>query len=591
MTFLVPILYVIFLWWFTTGIIIAIYGRGQRVMEMYFAGATALLIAAFWGLFISRGLRGTLDVYVAITCGVVIWGWQVTAYYLGFISGPGNKDDLPAPHVQGWRPGIGERFRLALNLTIHHELMVLFIGGLMVALTWGHANQWGVWIYVALWLMHTSAKVNVFLGVRNFDVSFLPDKMQYIDRLLSKRPHNELLPVSVVVASSVTLLLVYRGIEPGTNPAHTVGFLIVATMIGLGVIEHCLLVMPIPSTLVGWGLRDVPDGVLPMPNTLQPAYATVPATVPTVPAPRPREWGVPLYMRTAGGNSTATRPNAKTQHTLTFERPPGPLVVDVWEPRHFSAALPILLIHGWGNSGRYWRQTAFDLSLSNRVIVPDLPGTGRSQPVKGAQTMFDQVDTLADMLDLLDLNQVQVVGHSMGGAMGLLLAGKEPERVSRIVLTSLSFFMNESQRQFYGTIMQFYRLSMPLRAPWLANMPGLKEMLATQYFYRVPDDPELLRQGLLDYLTLDAGTALACADDATDPRIPQAGERLQVPALLVACREDRSLPEANVQYTLDRIPNSDVRWIEACGHLPMIEQSDQYIAILRDFLDVGDTTA
>lgn len=78
------------------------------------------------------------------------------------------------------------------------------------------------------------------------------------------------------------------------------------------------------------------------------------------------------------------------------------------------------------------------------MIVPDLPGTGRSLPVRQTRNMRDQVDTLVELLDTLGLDRVQVVGHSMGGAMALLLADRQPQRVTRLVLTSTCFFSTSS---------------------------------------------------------------------------------------------------------------------------------------------------
>lgn len=287
------------------------------------------------------------------------------------------------------------------------------------------------------------------------------------------------------------------------------------------------------------------------------------------------------------------------QRTLTLARPHGPLVVDIWEPRLQAAAVhppqdasmpsakdipAILLIHGWGNAGGYWRNTAQQLAATARVIVPDLPGTGRSLPVAPPQTMFDQVATLGDLLDILGLERVQVVGHSMGGAMALLLADARPAQVERLVLTSTCFFLNEQQQQLYRLIMQITYLAMRFRPTWLADLPLAARLMATRYFYRVPTDDELLRQGFLDYLTLDLPTAIACADNACDPAIPTAGAHIQVPTLLVACREDQVMPVNNVDYTLQVIPNSQVRWLDQCGHLPMVEKPAEYLAILREFL-------
>ncbi len=288
-----------------------------------------------------------------------------------------------------------------------------------------------------------------------------------------------------------------------------------------------------------------------------------------------------LSVTTRAGQATMAQPQ-----TMTLERPCGPFVIDIWEARTPTDLAPVLLIHGWGGSGGYWRQTAEALAAHNRVIVPDLPGTGRSLPVAAPQDIYDQVATLGALLDELGLETVQVVGHSMGGAMSLLLTDAYPERVSRLVLTSTCFFLNEQQEQTYRAIMKFTYLTMRFRHPLFMMVPGMTRIMGARYFYRVPDDPALLRQGLADYMTLDLDTAIACADNATDAAIPAAGTRIRTPTLLIACRQDQVMPVENVDYTAATIPDSTVRWIEQCGHLPMVEKPAEYLAILQDFLDL-----
>jgi len=276
----------------------------------------------------------------------------------------------------------------------------------------------------------------------------------------------------------------------------------------------------------------------------------------------------------------------RTKETWTIKQPYGKLIVDDWEPVAPSGAAPVLLVHGWGGTGTYWRDVAIALSETVRVIVPDLPGTGRSQPVKSARDMFDQVDVLVDILNILELDRVQIVGHSMGGAMSVLLAEKHPDPIERMVLTSLTFFKTEEQKRIYRNVMRSFRMTMRMRAKWMASVPGSVNAMAQHYFYQVPKNNPMLKQGMLDYLELDGPTALACADDATDEAIPAAGAILQMPVLLVACRNDKMMPLENVDYTQNIIEDCQVRWIEECGHLPMIEKRDEYIAILRDFLSL-----
>ncbi len=277
----------------------------------------------------------------------------------------------------------------------------------------------------------------------------------------------------------------------------------------------------------------------------------------------------------------------RKKSTYTLEHPNGPLVVDVWEPLTPTDNLPVLLVHGWGGSGSYWKLTAQALSAQARVFVPDLLGTGRSQPVEQAQNMFDQVASLTFILDHFQLDQVQVVGHSMGSAMALLLAAEQPKRIERLVLTSLCFFMTETEEQIFKAAMLMFKLAFGFRHTALASLPIFPRMMASRYFYRIPKDSKLVQQGYQDYLDLDAGTAVACANNATDPAIEKAGAQIQDPTMLVACRQDQVMPVKNVDYTAGVIPNCTVHWIEQCGHIPMVEKPKEYATVVGSFLGLN----
>lgn len=276
---------------------------------------------------------------------------------------------------------------------------------------------------------------------------------------------------------------------------------------------------------------------------------------------------------------------APTRTPRTLDLACGPMVVDVWTPAvDDSGITPVLLVHGWGGSGSYWAEVAADLARDTTVYVPDLPGTGRSQPVKSAQNIRAQVSNLLAMVDALRLNRLQVIGHSMGSAMALLMAEARPGLVERLILTSFTFFKTEAQKRTYRRVMSTMYQTMKVRAPWMANVPGAIEMMGKQYFYRLPRKRPVLRQGLVDYLELDYDTAIACADDATDPMIPTAGATWHGPTLLIAARNDMMMPQENVAYTLDILQDADVRWIERCGHIPMVEKTGEFLQHTREFL-------
>lgn len=264
LAFLSAVLYALFLWWFVTGLIMVVYGRSQRVTHLYFICATLVMLSAVGGLVLTRNQTEALGVYLALTCGILIWAWQVTAYYLGYVTGPPSEKLLreALPTITGGQMSLLLRLRYALQASLFHEFLIIGFIILLVGLTWDAVNQWGLRIFLVLWVMHSLAKLNVFFGVRNFRIEFLPTHLHYLDIVLSKRKNNALLPLTIVVGLAVCLAFFYRGIVPGVAPAEVVGFVVLGTMVALGVIEHLLLVLPIPSILWGWGFRAIPQADL-----------------------------------------------------------------------------------------------------------------------------------------------------------------------------------------------------------------------------------------------------------------------------------------------------------------------------------------
>ena len=97
---------------------------------------------------------------------------------------------------------------------------------------------------------------------------------------------------------------------------------------------------------------------------------------------------------------------------------------------------PLLLLHGWGNSGLTLEPLAAALGDLRQTIVPDLPGFGRSERPKqpqGWDTAAYAAWTLA-LLDKLDLQRVDLLGHSHGGRIAIYLAANHPERVGKLIL-------------------------------------------------------------------------------------------------------------------------------------------------------------
>ncbi|MFO0512367.1 MAG: DUF3623 family protein, partial [Gammaproteobacteria bacterium] len=117
----------------------------------------------------------------------------------------------------------------------------------------GHANVIGLGTLLVLWALRSSAKLNLFLGVRNLGEGFLPTHLAHLLDHLHRRPMNALLPFSVLLGALLTAWLAGRALA-ATLPVESTGYTLLATLAALGVLEHLLMVLPVaPESL--WGLR------------------------------------------------------------------------------------------------------------------------------------------------------------------------------------------------------------------------------------------------------------------------------------------------------------------------------------------------
>ncbi|MFN8569370.1 MAG: alpha/beta fold hydrolase [Kouleothrix sp.] len=112
--------------------------------------------------------------------------------------------------------------------------------------------------------------------------------------------------------------------------------------------------------------------------------------------------------------------------TITLDHEGAALVADYYPALAPTGAPPVLLVHGWGGSGRYWRGTAERLREHFDVIVPDMPGVGRSLPVRRPYDMPMHAAALVALLRHLQIERAHVIGHSMGGGIAILLAAQQP---------------------------------------------------------------------------------------------------------------------------------------------------------------------
>jgi putative photosynthetic complex assembly protein 2 len=253
LSYAIAVGYALFLWWFSTGVILYLDQRPERTYPWSLAGATLAMLVAFGVLLWSRDLGSVFGAYASFTAGVVIWGWMEMSYFMGFVTGP-HKAPCPAG-CGGW-----QRFRLALSTSIYHELVIVAAAIAMAWMTWGAVNAVGTWTFMILWLMRWSAKLNLFFGVPNLNEDWLPDRIRFLTTYLCKRPMNLFFPVSVSVATVIMCLLVDRALALPAGGFGASALLLAATLLALAILEHWLLVLPLADgALWRWAMDSNSD--------------------------------------------------------------------------------------------------------------------------------------------------------------------------------------------------------------------------------------------------------------------------------------------------------------------------------------------
>ena len=248
--FALPIVYALFIWWFSTGVIIYLDGLPSRTFKWSMLGATGLLILSLYGLATTASDTSVTGAYLAFTYGLIAWGWQAISFYMGYVTGP-RKEQCPEG-CSGWR-----HFGHAIQTSLYHELAIIVAAVAVLWLTWGQPNQIGTWTFMILWWMHESAKLNVFLGVRNLNEEFLPEHLEFLKGFLTKKPMNLLFPVSVTVSTVITFMLAEKALAADASAFEAAGYTFLATLMALAVLEHWFLVLPLPAAaLWQWSLSS-----------------------------------------------------------------------------------------------------------------------------------------------------------------------------------------------------------------------------------------------------------------------------------------------------------------------------------------------
>ena len=244
-----PIGFAIFIWWFSTGIVLLLDNLPKSTFRWSHLLSSLLALAALAGLAHTASQSSVAAAYCAFTCALLLWGWHELSFLTGWVTGP--RKVVASHGAKGWT-----RFVQAVQTILWHELAILASGIAILTITWGEPNQVGTGTFTVLWLMRISAKLNVFLGVRNLSIALLPPHLRYLGSYFRSRPMNLLFPLVVTASTVVAVVIAQGALQQPPGSAAATGAWLVLTLLVLAIVEHWLLVLPLEATaLWRWALK------------------------------------------------------------------------------------------------------------------------------------------------------------------------------------------------------------------------------------------------------------------------------------------------------------------------------------------------
>lgn len=263
-----------------------------------------------------------------------------------------------------------------------------------------------------------------------------------------------------------------------------------------------------------------------------------------------------------------------------------------WEGTTLRYALggdgpPLVLVHGLGGTIENWRALAPPLATRHRVLVPDLPGHGRSALLPEAGDLDAPARAVLGIAAAEEMHGAVWIGHSLGGVVSIRAAVLQPETVRGLVLAAAAG-IGTASRAAEVTLAVLGatrpgRLIAPHRHAWARSRLG-RRMAFGWWGVADPDalEPELAEAFLVGPALHTDTRQAARALLSTDPRTEL--DRVTCPCLCLWGASDNWVrPDDGMEYA--RRLRAPLRTIAGCGHLLIGERPDVCLAAIRDFVE------
>ena len=230
----------------------------------------------------------------------------------------------------------------------------------------------------------------------------------------------------------------------------------------------------------------------------------------------------------------------------------------------FGRGKPVVFIHGWLGSWRYWMRTMEALASDYRTYALDLWGFGDSDKSRERYSVTDYTALIYDFMDQLGILKASLVGHSLGAIVALRAATQEPALVSRLAAVSLPV----SPHAINSHLQEIASNSMRTKMFWWRHVTH-KE---------VQQEVEKAAENVI----------MVSVQSALEVDTQILVEQLSQPTLIIYGEKDGVINPEPVNALNGRRPSVRPIGMAASRHFPMLEEANKFNRLLRDFLEAGD---
>jgi pimeloyl-ACP methyl ester carboxylesterase len=228
----------------------------------------------------------------------------------------------------------------------------------------------------------------------------------------------------------------------------------------------------------------------------------------------------------------------------------------------------VVFLHGLFGALSNFEDVIPHFTEKYRIVIPLLPIYKLPIINTSAKSLSK---FLHDFLNYKEFDEVTLLGNSLGGHVALIYAAKYPERIKSMILTGSSGLYENA---FGGGF------------PKRGNYEFVKKKVEYTFY-----DPDIATKELVDEcyeVVNDKGRALrivALAKSAIRHNMAKELPDMNMPVCLIWGKQDSITPPEVAEEFHEKLPNSELHWIDKCGHAAMMERPVEFNAFVKDWLE------